>query len=75
MRPTDVASRFVRFARLMLSELRTGLGRGADGDSRATGGHIELGTLPMARAVFLPELLNQFMTTHPAASVRVIETP
>jgi LysR family transcriptional regulator, regulator for genes of the gallate degradation pathway len=74
VRPTDVASRFVRFIRLMLSELRTGVdevGALAAGD----GGRIELGTLPMARAVFLPDLLTQFMTAHPAATVRVIESP
>ena len=74
VRPTDVASRFVRFARLMLAELRTGVdevGALNSGD----GGRIQLGTLPMARAVFLPELLGQFMTAHPAASVRVVEAP
>jgi DNA-binding transcriptional LysR family regulator len=74
VRPTDNASRFVRFVRLMLSELRTGLDE-VRAATAGAGGHIELGTLPMARAVFLPELLNQFMTTHPAASVRVIEAP
>ena len=74
VRPTDNASRFVRFVRLMLAELRTGLDE-VRAATAGAGGHIELGTLPMARAVFLPELLNQFMTTHPAASVRVIEAP
>ena len=74
VRPTDVASRFVRFARLMLSELRTGLDEvGALGTG--DGGRIQLGTLPMARAVFLPELLQQFTAAHPAASVRVLEAP
>ena len=74
VRPTDVASRFVRFARLMLTELRTGtdeIGALAAGD----GGRIQLGTLPMARAVFLPELLQQFATAHPAASLQVVEAP
>ena len=74
VRPTDVASRFVRFARLMLSELRTGLDEVAALDV-GEGGRIQLGTLPMARAVFLPELLQQFMTAHPAASVSVVEAP
>jgi LysR family transcriptional regulator of gallate degradation len=75
VRPTDVASRLVRFARLMLSELRAGteeigaLGAGGDG------GRIILGTLPMARAMFLPELLSRFAAAHPAASVEVIEAP
>ena len=74
VRPTDVASRFVRFARLMLSELRTGLDE-IGALSAGDGGRIQLGTLPMARAVFLPELLQQFMTAHPAASVRIVEAP
>jgi LysR family transcriptional regulator, regulator for genes of the gallate degradation pathway len=74
VRPTDVASRFVRFARLMLSELRTGLDEVGALDV-GDGGRIQLGTLPMARAVFLPELLQQFMTAHPVASVRIVEAP
>ena len=74
VRPTDVASRFVRFARLMLSELRTGLDEVGALDV-GDGGRIQLGTLPMARAVFLPELLQQFMTAHPAASVGIVEAP
>lgn len=74
VRPTDLASRFVRFARLMLSELRTAMDEvGALGTGG--GGIIQLGTLPMARAVFLPELLAQFTAAHPGASVRVIEAP
>jgi LysR family transcriptional regulator of gallate degradation len=74
VRPTDSATRLVRFVRLMLTELRTGLeevGTLNTGD----GGHIELGTLPMARVVFLPQLLAQFMAAHPSASVRVVEAP
>lgn len=74
VRPTDVASRFVRFARLMLSELRTGLDEVAAMDA-GDGGRIHVGTLPMARAVFLPELLGQFAAAHPAASVEVREAP
>ena len=74
VRPTDVASRFVRFAKLMLSELRTGLDEVGAPDV-GDGGRIQLGTLPMARAVFLPALLQQFMTAHPAASVRIVEAP
>jgi LysR family transcriptional regulator, regulator for genes of the gallate degradation pathway len=73
VRPTDVASRFVRFARLMLSELRTGIDEVAPID--AGGGHIRVGTLPMARAVFLPELLGRFAAAYPAASVEVREAP
>jgi LysR family transcriptional regulator of gallate degradation len=74
VRPTDVASRFVRFARLMMAELRTGLDE-VEALDAGDGGRIQLGTLPMARAVFLPELLQQFTTAHPAASVRVMEAP
>ena len=74
VRPTDVATNFARFARLMLAELRTGIdevGALAGGD----GGRIQLGTLPMARALFLPDLLGHFMRAHPAATVRVVEAP
>jgi LysR family transcriptional regulator, regulator for genes of the gallate degradation pathway len=74
VRPTDTASRFVRFARLLLSELRAGLDE-IQALTAGGGGRIELGTLPMARAVFLPDLLANFMTTHPTAFVRVIEAP
>ncbi|HEV7776616.1 MAG TPA: LysR family transcriptional regulator [Luteibacter sp.] len=74
VRPTDVANRFVRFARLMLSELRTGMDEIGAHDA-ARGGRIRLGTLPMARAMFLPELLGRFATAHLAASVEVVEAP
>lgn len=74
VRPTDVASRFVRFVRLMLSELRTGMDE-VGALAAGVGGRIQLGTLPMARALFLPELLGRFMAAHPAATVRVVEAP
>lgn len=73
VRPTDLASRFVRFVRLMLAELRTGLDEIAAG--KHGGGRISIGTLPMARAVFLPDLLARFAQEHPAASVEVREAP
>lgn len=72
--PADAASRFARFARLMLSELRAGMDEiGALGDSDA--GRIRLGTLPLARAMFLPDLLARFAAAHPATLVEVIEAP
>lgn len=74
VRPTDSATRLVRVVRLMLKELRTGLEEVGTLDT-GDGGHIELGTLPMARVVFLPQLLAQFIAAHPAASVRVVEAP
>jgi LysR family transcriptional regulator, regulator for genes of the gallate degradation pathway len=74
VRPTDTASRFVRFVRLMFSELRTGVEE-VEALAVGDGGRIELGTLPMARAVFIPELLTLFMAAHPAATVRVVEAP
>lgn len=74
VRPTDAASRFVRFARLMLSELRAAMDEiGALGASGS--GRITVGTLPLARAIFLPRLLARFTTDHPAASVEVVEAP
>lgn len=74
VRPTDAASRFVRFAKLMLSELRAALDEiGALGASSA--GRVRLGTLPMARAIFLPGLLARFAAAHPSAAVEVVEAP
>jgi DNA-binding transcriptional LysR family regulator len=73
VRPTDVASRFVRFVRLMLAELRTGLDEVAAG--KHGGGRISIGTLPMARTVFLPDLLARFAQEHPGVSVEVREAP
>lgn len=73
VRPTDLASRFVRFVRLMLAELRTGLDEIAAG--KHGGGRISIGTLPMARSVFLPDLLARFAQEHPGASVEVREAP
>ena len=73
VRPTDLASRFVRFVRLMLAELRTGLDEIAAG--KHGGGRISIGTLPMARTVFLPDLLARFAQEHPGASVEVREAP
>lgn len=74
VRPTDVATRFVRFARLMLSELRAGMDEVGALDA-SHGGRIRLGALPMARAMFLPELLGRFTTAHPVTSVEVVEAP
>jgi LysR family transcriptional regulator of gallate degradation len=74
IRSTDIASRFMRFARLMLAELRAGLDEICALTS-GNGGRIEIGTLPMARAVFLPDLLTSFMAANPTATVRVIEAP
>ncbi|WP_243042276.1 LysR family transcriptional regulator [Dyella sedimenti] len=73
VRPTDLASRFVRFVRLMLAELRTGMDEIAANEHG--GGRISIGTLPMARAVFLPDLLARFAYEHPGASVEVREAP
>ncbi|WP_445144571.1 LysR family transcriptional regulator [Dyella sp. Tek66A03] len=73
VRPTDLASRFVRFVRLMLSELRTRLDEIAA--DKHGGGRISIGTLPMARAVFLPDFLALFAQEHPGASVEVREAP
>jgi LysR family transcriptional regulator of gallate degradation len=74
VRPTDVASRFVRFARLMFSELRAGVE-----EIRAMGtddaGRVTVGILPSARATFFSELLARFTTAHVSAAVKVVEAP
>jgi DNA-binding transcriptional LysR family regulator len=74
VRPTDVASRFVRFARLMLAELRAGVEEiGAISTDEA--GHVIVGILPSARAIFFSELLARFTTAHVSAAVKVVEAP
>ena len=74
VRPTDIASRFVRFARLMLSELRAGLEeiRAVNHDDA---GRVNVGILPSARAIFFSELLARFTSAHVAAAVKVVEAP
>jgi DNA-binding transcriptional LysR family regulator len=74
VRPTDVASRFVRFARLMLSELRAGFEeiRAMNTDDA---GRVTVGILPSARAIFFSDLLARFTTAHVSAAVKVVEAP
>lgn len=74
VQPTPAAGRFLRFARLARAELQAGLDEIAA--LRSTGaGRIVVGTMPLARAVLLPQALARFARTYPAASVEVVEAP
>ncbi|NIJ78638.1 DNA-binding transcriptional LysR family regulator [Xanthomonas campestris] len=72
VQPTLAATRLLRFVRLALAELSAAM------DElhalRAQGaGRIAVGTLPLARAVLLPQVLARFARAFPAASVNVAE--
>lgn len=74
VRPTDAASRLVRFLKLMQAELRAAMDE--VGVTRERGvGHVTVGALPKVRAIFLPDLLVRFAARHPEASVTVVEAP
>lgn len=74
VRPTPAAARLLRFARLAHAELRAGIEELAA--LRLEGaGRVTVGTMPLARALLLPQALARFARDHPHASVNVIEGP
>jgi LysR family transcriptional regulator of gallate degradation len=74
VRPTPAAQRLLTFVRLAMSELDAGLDELAalvvDGAGRLT-----LGTMPLARAILLPQTLARFSRAYPSASVKIVEGP
>lgn len=74
VRPTDAASRLVRFLKLMQAELRAAMDEIGAANTRSAG-HVIVGALPKVRAIFLPDLLARFAAQHPRASVTVVEAP
>lgn len=74
MRATTAAHRLVRSIRLAIAELQAGLDALAE-LSQAGAGTVTIGTLPLARAVLLPQALARFMANHQHATVRIVEAP
>jgi LysR family transcriptional regulator of gallate degradation len=74
MQLTLSASRLLRFAKLALSELSAGMDELAALRLRGAG-RIALGTLPLARAILLPQVLSRFTRRNPQAAIQVLEGP
>lgn len=74
VQPTPSAARLLRFARLAQAELEAGLAELAALRSEGAG-HVTVGTMPLARAILLPQALARFARTYPMASVNVVEGP
>ncbi|WCE03861.1 LysR substrate-binding domain-containing protein [Pseudoxanthomonas sp. JBR18] len=74
VQPTLAATRLLRFARLAMSELSAGMDELAALKSEGAG-HLRIGTLPLARAILLPQVLSRFSTRFPHAVVQVVESP
>ncbi|WP_267394129.1 MULTISPECIES: LysR substrate-binding domain-containing protein [unclassified Sphingomonas] len=74
VRPTPASARLLRFARLGYAELQAGLSE-LEALREQGAGHITLGTMPLARALLLPQALARFARAHPRASVNVVEGP
>ncbi len=73
VRPTPAAARLLRFARLAKAELQAGID-----ELQALqngGGRVTIGTMPLARAVLLPQTLARFARSYPDAAVNVVEAP
>lgn len=72
VRATPAALRLVRHARLAVAELQAGIDELAAMAS-AGAGRISVGSMPLARALLLPQTLARFCAANPAASVSVQE--
>ncbi|TDW64620.1 transcriptional regulator /LysR family transcriptional regulator [Novosphingobium sp. PhB55] len=70
--PTPAARRFLRFVRLVRAELEAGIDE-LNGLSSRGGGRIRIGTMPVSRAVLLPQALARFTVANVDAQVRVVE--
>jgi len=71
---TPGATRLLRWVRLALSELATGLDElAATRDQH--GGRLAIGVMPLARALLLPQALARFARAWPGATVNVVEGP
>ncbi|WP_336958172.1 LysR family transcriptional regulator [Sphingobium aquiterrae] len=74
VQPTPAATRLLRFARLAYAELQAGLDE-LEALRNEGAGRLTVGTMPLARAILLPQALARFARMHPGASVNVVEGP
>lgn len=74
VRPTLAAARFLRPARLALSELQAALDELTALETGGAG-RLVIGAMPLARAALLPSTLARFSASRPAARIRVVEGP
>lgn len=74
VQPTLAAARLLRFVRLARAELQAGIDE-LEALRSAGAGRVTVGTMPLARAVLLPQTLARFAREHPGASVNVVEGP
>ncbi|MCW1411231.1 LysR family transcriptional regulator [Rhizobium sp. 1AS11] len=74
VQPTPAAVLLLRFAHLAQSELNSGFDE-LEALRSEGAGRVTVGTMPLARAILLPQTLARFARTYPVASVNVIEGP
>ncbi|WP_334162638.1 LysR substrate-binding domain-containing protein [Phenylobacterium sp.] len=74
VRATPAARRFLRPARLAISELQSALDE-IEALSAGGAGRVVVGAMPLARAALLPATLARFARAFPLARVRVVEGP
>lgn len=74
MRATAAAERIVRAIRLAASELQAGLDE-LQAAKLVGSGKVVIGSLPLARAAWLPSALARFSALYPHAQVRIVEGP
>ncbi|TCM16458.1 transcriptional regulator /LysR family transcriptional regulator [Novosphingobium sp. PhB165] len=71
---TPTAARFLRFVRLVRAELEAGIDELSALHSQG-GGRVRIGTMPVAKAVLLPQSLARFAHIYADAQVSVVEGP
>ncbi|MGO6969304.1 LysR family transcriptional regulator [Rhizobium leguminosarum] len=74
VQPTTAAAVLLRFARLAQSELEAGFDE-LEALRSEGAGRVTVGTMPLARAILLPQALARFARAYPMASVNVVEGP
>ncbi|TBD82746.1 LysR substrate-binding domain-containing protein [Rhizobium ruizarguesonis] len=74
VQPTAAAVILLRFARLAQAEMEAGLDE-LEALRSEGAGRVTVGTMPLARAILLPQALARFARAYPMASVNVVEGP
>ncbi|MEH7847266.1 LysR family transcriptional regulator [Rhizobium laguerreae] len=74
VQPTAAAVILLRFARLAQAEMEAGFDE-LEALRSEGAGRVTVGTMPLARAILLPQALARFARAYPMASVNVVEGP